>query len=64
MFMYKDNDREVIGGNMMLSGYQYRSPKRYLKILNVLGGVDIERDYDSDPYSHLCPESRGYIYHL
>ena len=52
--MYRDNDRGGSGGDVMLSGYQDRSPKRCFKIVNVPGGVDIRRDDDSIQYSDLC----------
>ena len=52
-FEYKDNDRGGSGGGVMLSGYQYIPPKRCFKIVNVPEGVDIGRDDDSVPYSHL-----------
>ena len=35
--MYIDNDRGDSGGDVMLSGYQDRSPKRYFNIVNVSG---------------------------
>ena len=62
--MYKDNDGGGSGRDVMLSGYQDRPPKRCFKIVNVPGGVDIGIYDDSVPYSHLCPELGGYIYHL
>ena len=64
ILIYKDNDKVDSGVDVMISVYQDRSPKRCLNILNVPGVVDIGRDDDSVPYSHLFPELGESIYHI
>ena len=54
--MYGNNYRGDSGGDVMLPGYQDIPSNRCFNIVNVPGGVDIERDDDIIPYSHLCQE--------
>ena len=62
--IYKDNYKGDSIGDVMLSGYQDRSPKVCFKIVNVPGGVDIGIYGESVPYSHVCPELGDSIYHI
>ena len=52
ILMYQDNYMGDSAGGVMISGYQYRPPKRCFKIVNVQGIDDIEIDDDSVPYSY------------
>ena len=48
--MYGNNYRGDSGGDVMLPGYQDIPSNRCFNIVNVPGGVDIERDDDIIPY--------------